>query len=72
MFWEHSLRCLEEMNGHGRYLELSEYGGGGWRSFIVVPGKGHEKELEISSGDNLGKAENQTLRSWMILVRKLW
>lgn len=25
------------LNSHGRYLELSEYGGGGESSFIVIP-----------------------------------
>jgi hypothetical protein len=28
-------------NRHGRLLELSEYGVGGWRNFIVIP-KGRE------------------------------
>jgi hypothetical protein len=38
----------------------------------VLTGKGHEKELENSSGDNMGKAENQMMRNIDDLLRKLW
>jgi hypothetical protein len=37
----------------------------------VLTGKGHEKELENSSGDNMGKAENQTMRNIDDFVKKI-
>lgn len=37
----------------------------------VLTGKGHEKELENSSGDNMGKAENQTMRSMDYFGKKI-
>lgn len=37
----------------------------------VLTGKGYEKELENSSGDNMGKAENQMMRNIDDFVKQI-